>query len=331
MAGLALSVLDAARDAGVALDDVLAAHGFDVTLLTRSDAYVPVALHEALWAEGARRSGMTHFGIYAAGRITPGLTGVVEYILRNCATVGDAAATWIRFASVVSDRIEGALVDAGPWLRLEWRLTRPLSAGATQWSVFAQARALRLMRDVLSEETLAPEEVWFRHEAPPEVGALEAYFRAPVRFGRPTAALVWDRALRDRALRWVDPVARAALEVRAEALRESLRHDAPDVVAQVRAALVELLAERERDLRLEVVAARVRVPPRTLQARLEAQGASFRALAAAVKAEAARQMLDEQGLTTAEAARRLGFADASSLRKARRRWQRAQGPRGLKR
>lgn len=331
MAGLSLAVLDAARGAGVSLDDLLDAHGVAPEALARSDAYVPVALHEALWAEGARRSGDPDFGIRAAQGITPGQTGVVEYILRNCATMEDAALTWVRFASVVSDRIEGALVEDGPRLRLEWRLARPPSPGAEQWTVFAQARSLRLMRDALGDPTLAPSEVWFPHEAPPSTEALAAYFRAPIRFGRPTAALGWDRAMRDRPLRWVDPAARAALEARAEQLRDALSHAAPDLATQVRAALRELLAEPRRDLRLTAVVARLRVPARTLQARLEAGGTSFRSLATEVRAEAARRLLEDEGVTVAEAAQRLGFGDASALRKARRRWATAQGPGGRKR
>jgi AraC-like DNA-binding protein len=326
MAGLSLAVLDAARGAGVSLDDVLDAHGVEAETLTRSDAYVPVALHEALWAEGARRSGDPHFGIRAAQEITPGQTGVVEYILRNCATMEDVALTWVRFAAVVSDRIEGALVEDGPRLRLEWRLARPPSPGVEQWTVFAQARSLRLMRDALGEPRLAPSEVWFRHAAPPSTDGLSAYFLAPIRFDRPVAALVWDHAVRDRPLRWVDPAARAALEARAEQLRDALTSAAPDIAAQVRATLGELLAEPRRDLRLTTVAARLRVPPRTLQAHLGAAGASFRALAEAVRAEAAQRLLEGEGVTVAEAARRLGFGDASALRKARRRWQLTQGP-----
>lgn len=325
MAGLSLAVLDAARDVGVSLDDVL--DSFDVSMeeLTRSDSYVPVTLHETLWAEGARRSGDAHFGIHAARTIRPGQTGVVEYILRNCATVEDAALTWVRFASVVSDLIEGALVDDGARLRLEWHLARPSSEGAAQWSVFAQARSLHLMRDALGAPTLAPEEVWFRHEAPPSIEPLSEFFLAPIRFGRACAALVWDRSLRDRPLRWVDPVAREALEARAERLRTELNEHEPDLLERVRATLRALLSEPRHDLRLTVVADRLRVPTRTLQARLSTEGSSFRSLVEEVKVEAAKRLLEEQNVTVVEAARRLGFNDASALRKARKRWGEGQG------
>ncbi len=325
MAGLSLAVLDAARDAGVDLEDVLQAHGVDAAMLVRSDAYVPVALHEALWAEGARRSGDAHFGVHAAERITPGQTGVVEYILRNCSTLEDAALTWVRFAGVVSDRIEGALVEDGPCLRLEWRLARPASPGAAHWSVFAQARALRLMRDAVGDPGLAPHQVWFRHEAPTDVSALEGYFRASLAFGRPAAALVWDRALRDRPLRWVDPALRTALEARADLLRDSLSHAAPSLPSRVRSTLRELLAEPRRDLRLTAVAARLRMPSRTLQQRLADDGTSFRTLVADVLAEAARLLTEERGVTISEAARLLGFGDASAFRRARRRWRASSG------
>lgn len=327
MAGLSLAVIDAARHAGVELEDVLEAHGVDAATLLRSDAYVPVALHEALWAEGARRSGDAHFGVRAAEHITPGQTGVVEYILRNCSTLEDAALTWVRFAGVVSDRIEGALVDDGPLLRLEWRLARPVSPGAAQWTVFAQARALRLMRDAVGDPHLSPRQVWFRHEAPSDVSALEAYFRASFAFGKPTAALVWDRALRDRSLRWVDPAVKAALESRADLLRDALSRSAPSLPSRVRTTLHELVLEPHPDLRLTAVAARLRMPPRTLQQRLADGGTSFRSLVAEVLSEAARRLTEERGVTVAEAARLLGFADASAFRRARRRW-RASTPEG---
>lgn len=331
MAGLSLAVLDVARDAGVSLDDVLGSFGGTVEALSRSDSYVCVELHEALWAEGARRTGDPHFSIRAAHAIKPGQTGVVEYILRNCATLEDAALTWVRFAGVVSDLIEGALVEDGARLRLEWRLARPSSEGAAQWSVFAQARALHMMRDALSAPTLAPVEVWFRHDAPPSIEPLSEFFLAPIRFGQPCAALVWDRALRDRPLRWVDPVAKAALEARAERLRSELNEVAPELSAQVRATLRALLSEPRHDLRLTVVADRLRVSTRTLQARLSAEGSSFRALVEEVKSEAARRLFEEENVTVLEAARRLGFNDASALRRARRRWGEAQGASARKR
>jgi transposase-like protein len=51
---------------------------------------------------------------------------------------------------------------------------------------------------------------------------------------------------------------------------------------------------------------------------------AFSALVDAVKSEETQRLL-EAGLAASEVARRLGFADASALRKARRRWAQGAG------
>lgn len=329
MAGLSLHVVEVARADGVELGDVLAAHQVSLEDLRASDAFVPIETHEALWAEGARRTGRADFGLHAASRFPPGLTGAVEYLLRNCATVEDAALTWVRLASVVSNRIEGALVEGGASMRLEWRLDRPLGLGVAHWSEFAQARTLQLMRDALGEPTLAPLEVWVRHEP---LGAPEAaarWFGAPLRYGRPCAALVWDRALLARPLQWVDGDARAALEARVARLRARLEadDDATPMGPRVRAALTRALLAPGNDVRLEPIADALALRPRTVQARLARlarEGLAFSALVDAVKSEETQRLL-EAGLAASEVARRLGFADASALRKARRRWAQGAG------
>lgn len=331
MAGLALGVLQAARARGADLVDVLQHWGLSEAQLTRSDAYVPVALHEQLWADGAARLGDALFGLRAAEHITPGQTGVIEYILRNCETVEDAAQTWVRFASAVSDRLEGALVEVPGGVRLEWRLARPLCAATAQWALYAQARTVWLMRHAVGDRAFAPREVWFRQAAPPDVRPLEDYFLAPVRFGCPQHALVVSRESLARPLCWVDAASRTALELRARAMLAQAPGDGAPWETRVRAALQSLLLEPARDLRLEVVAERLQVRPRTVQQHLAAEGVGFRTLVAAVRAEAAQRWMDEGAASVAETARRLGYADAAALRKARRRWHAAQGERGRKR
>jgi AraC-like DNA-binding protein len=321
MAGLSLAIVEIARREGVDLGDVLRGHGIDEESLAPSDAYVPVALHERLWEEAARRTGRPDFSLVAAERFGPGLTGVVEYVLRNCATIGDAAATWIRLAAAVSDRIHGELVDDAGVMRLVWRLDRPPSRGAALWAEFAQARTLGLAREVLASPDLAPSEVWFRHAAPADATHHRAFFRAPVLFDRPENALLLPKALLDRPLKWVDADARRALEERAERLVRELAEPA-SLVARVEAALLALLREPGADLRLERVAERIGLRPRTLQARLRAEGQAFRDVVERVRVDEARRVSAAGGVTQRELARRLGYADASALRRSMRRWSR---------
>ncbi|MFO0614567.1 MAG: AraC family transcriptional regulator [Polyangiaceae bacterium] len=320
MAGLSLSIVEIARGEGVDLTDVVLAHGLTLEALGASDAYVPVALHERLWEQGATRTGRSDFGMFAAERFTPGLTGVVEYLLRNCATVRDAAETWIRLASAVSDCIEGRLAEHEGAMKLTWTLHRPMSLGANHWAEFAQARTLRLMRDGLGAPGLSPTEVWFRHPAMGSAARHEAFFHAPVRFGRGETALVWSKELLEAPLKWVDTGVRRALEDRAEQLVQSL-HDERPFAAKVASALETSIREPGADTRLQRIADRLRTKPRTLQATLERAGLSFRALAEQAKSKEASRLLAEETLTMSEIAKRLGYGDASALRKALRRWR----------
>ncbi|MCK6552244.1 helix-turn-helix domain-containing protein, partial [Myxococcota bacterium] len=110
----------------------------------------------------------------------------------------------------------------------------------------------------------------------------------------------------------------------ADALRARLDTDDGAIATRVRAALTQALFAPGHDTRLEPIAEALRLRPRTLQARLAVEGEEFSALVDAVKEAEARRLL-ERGHTSAEVARRLGFADASALRKARRRWAQRDG------
>jgi AraC-like DNA-binding protein len=88
---------------------------------------------------------------------------------------------------------------------------------------------------------------------------------------------------------------------------------------KARAALTRALLAPGHDVRLEPIEEALALRPRALQARLAREGLAFSALVDAAKAEETHRLL-EAGLTASEVARRLGFADASVLRKARRRW-----------
>jgi AraC-like DNA-binding protein len=100
--------------------------------------------------------------------------------------------------------------------------------------------------------------------------------------------------------------------------------DATPMGPRVRAALTRALLAPGNDVRLEPIADALALRPRTLQARLAREGLAFSALVDAVKSEETQRLL-EAGLAASEVARRLGFADASALRKARRRWAQGAG------
>lgn len=324
MAGLARGVLDAARNHGIDLSDLLDRFAIAETTLDRADAFVPVELHEALWADLAARLERNDVGVLAAREFRPGLTGIIEYHLRTCATVGEAVAAWVRFAPIVSDQLSAALEHPAGSERatLYWRLARPLSDGTRHWAEFALGRAVRLIRDAVGEP-IAPREVWFRHGAPADTTPHRHYFGGQVRFEQPEHALVFDAALLTQRIRGFDPIAQGALAERAETLRGEL---APDFAEQCRATIRALLSEPRADASLARVAERLSLSARSLQRRLAESGLTFRGLSDEVREAEAQRLLAR--LPPHEVATRLGYADPAALRRARRRWldRSATGP-----
>jgi AraC-like DNA-binding protein len=71
---------------------------------------------------------------------------------------------------------------------------------------------------------------------------------------------------------------------------------------------------------IQVMAGLLELNPRTLQRRLEAEGAHYRDLLARVKARLALKYLRSTTMTTAEVAERLGYCDAGSFRHAVLHW-----------
>jgi len=68
------------------------------------------------------------------------------------------------------------------------------------------------------------------------------------------------------------------------------------------------------------VAAKLAVSHRTLRRRLQAEGASYSKLLAAVRLEAARRCLANDNLTIDEIAYQLGYTEPTNFRHAFRRW-----------
>ena len=86
------------------------------------------------------------------------------------------------------------------------------------------------------------------------------------------------------------------------------------------AAVERLLRSGNTRISIDQVAGALQVSVRTLRRRLQEDGTSFRALCERIRVESAQRLLREQGMTVAAVAKRLGFSDAPTFRRAFKRW-----------
>jgi AraC-like DNA-binding protein len=263
----------------------------------------------ALFEAAAKELGDLALGIHVAQSVAPARYSLAELVARASPTLGEALERWVRYAAAPECALEGARFTQR-WVGYP----RGLSAQVDQWGlahVLVQARAV-------TGVTLQPGAVWFIHARVRDLEPLFEFFGTrQVHFGRPENGMSLPREALQLPLRSADP----RLLATAEALAGRERRPRPGAALgdRVTGLLRELISEEE-PLRARAVATRLRMSVRTLQRRLEEEGASFAAIADAVRREAAEALIGDEGVPLGEVAFRAGFSDFATFSRAFRRW-----------
>lgn len=167
--------------------------------------------------------------------------------------------------------------------------------------------------------------VRFRHPAPSDITAHTTLFGMAPTFDAPDNALCFDAAHLERPLVQANEFVARDYEAICQELLDQ-RRARSGVTGAVRDALLRrpgtlpTLPEVAHDLGMSV---------RTMSRRLDAEQASFRALADEVRQAQAEALL-MTGMTTDQVAQRLGYAETSSFIRAFRRWT-GQAPQAYRR
>ena len=153
------------------------------------------------------------------------------------------------------------------------------------------------------------------YPAPPHVARYTEQFGCPVYFGQPRNRGFFPRKWLELPLTSYSPVAAAELRVLLEARQRN--HQAPNTVAAIEHVLQQ---SGNVAMSVEDVAMALGLSSRTLRRRLSEAGTSFRILSERLRAQEAQHLLQDEGLTVAEASEHLGFSDARAFRRAFKRW-----------
>lgn len=163
----------------------------------------------------------------------------------------------------------------------------------------------------------APLRVGFRHRAPRDIRAHEAFFRCPIEFEAPFDEFEMPISLYENPMQSVNPAMSAFFVQHAEELLR--QHDSEDTLrGRVRQEIAAQLPNGE--LSLGRVARRLAVSERSLRRYLTEENTSFSDLVAEVRYERARVLLDSPRLSLAEIAYLLGFSNVSAFSRAFKGW-----------
>lgn len=283
--------------------------------LSGPDAMVPAALVHAHLELVAARTSFERFTVELARRHNASSLGPLGFAIKSAATGEAALACFRRFQHVTNTLASfDVLEHDGGAVYVEHRFDAP-TPGQRLATEVALLTAIQIWRQLM-HGSFTPRVVHIRR-SDADVSIYEEFCGCPVLGGAERGCFEFDPAVLARPLATADAdMAEYFGWVLAE--KERLAGGEPAVTGEVRRLLAQKLPAGVPGI--AEVARAMGMSARTLQRRLHVEGTSFGDVLDHVRAALALAYLDNPGLTTAEVAYLLGYAEASSFSRAFRRW-----------
>ena len=304
-----------AAASGVDMVALMADLEVDPKLLMDAHARVPHDLIERAWEEIPRRCPHPNFGLRAADLATSRPFDLIDYVMRQCGTIGERIERLIRYQRLMHDANDIRMELQGSQVHLTQRFRCTLLA-PRHLNEFVMGMWVLGVRKQVGEEVV-PDEVHLMHAAPADVKEHAQVYGTRVRFGAPSNGVVFPRRLLDMPALQADPALAALLDHQAKSLLSSLPK-AEDFLSQLRHRLAADLSTGEPDVGR--VAKALGMSTRSLQRRQQHEGTSFVGVVDGVRRDLALRYLEDQQLTLTEIGYLLGFVELSSFHRAFRRW-----------
>jgi AraC-like DNA-binding protein len=313
IAGYALAIAKALEYSGVDSRRVFAAAGISESLTNDPLKRLPLAAVSRLYRACVEATNNPYFGLTVARFINASTMHALGFGLLASTTLMDFCVRLQRYFGLVSRNARAEILPQDREVHLRFVLLADVSTESQDAWLGTVHRLVRL----LHRGDFRPLAVEFAHPVPD--GGDEPYtdyFGAPVRFDCAGAAYVMPRSEMDVPLQGGCPeLAQFNDNIAAEYIAKL---DRSDVVANVRARIIELLPSGECSQ--SQVAADLFLGPRTLQQRLVDRGTSFHELLNDMRRELATGYLSRSGISVTEITFLLGFADVSNFTRAFKRW-----------
>jgi AraC-like DNA-binding protein len=250
-----------------------------------------------------------------ADRFKPWHAGLLGFTLMTSPTVNKLAGLLKRYHSLLNDVfvVEPGLSDGKFFLRLR-QASPEHSPRLARLSLSIWAERLRWLTGRADLKLDAR----FEGPAPADIGPYRRIFGGAVKFDQDENAMWGDATY--VAMPIVSHDATSHLLLQNQASRQ-LDQIAPgeDRLIDALQGLVRARLDNGK-LSLEDAAAALKLPPRTLQRRLEESGLNFRQIVDDVRKSTAQHYLRDTQMPLAEIAAALGFADHASFNRAFKRW-----------
>jgi AraC-like DNA-binding protein len=233
--------------------------------------------------------------------------GPLSLVPDTCSSISEFVNTTARYLRFENGAIAPSVVESEDEIAIGYLLVIPTMRGGTQLIEALLMLAMRGMQSILGEDW-RPLRVEFNHMPPTSLRNHRTLFQCPLEFGADQSAIIISRKDWTRRTQSGD----ADLLTHVQKLLSALNSIHPDdFVGQVEHMIAAGLVHG--GARLDVIADKFAIAPRTLQRRLTDEGISFAQLLEKVRRRLAEDYLQhEKRPCLNELAHRLGFSDASA-------------------
>jgi len=297
-------------------DHLLRSVSLDRDALNDSSLRIPYADMMLLSEHAARMTKDAAFGLHVGEHVDQHEYGVVGQSITTSGTLGQALRSLVRYLPIWTNVGVFTLDIEGSVAHFQWEYSDtslPEPRHDCEMSMATVARFNRLT----TGSSWTPREVWFRHAKPRDTSEHSRIFRAPVRFGMPTNAVLLNTALLDLPLENAGPISHSVITAIAEQLLAQTSGEA-NFSQNVLSLIRQRLNHGEFDV--DDVARHFGISRRSYQRRLKQESSSHRRLVQQARYELSQHLLLDAHMTATETAHALGYAEHSVFHRAFRRW-----------
>lgn len=312
---VARTLLGLIEDRGLAPEHLCRGLGFTYKSLRDRDMLLSYHQIRSLILRAKALLNDPAMGLAAGMRQTPVSWGLPGLAMLTCETFGEAISYGLAHQSEAGAMMHHVFDEHRREVSIELR-PRVFDLEIEPYLVEeALAGALNVSRCMVGPD-IQPLRVAFAFPRPGPQEPYVRFFRCPVDFDTGCSRMTLDA-------RWLATRLPGYDRITCGLLRQQLDTLLPRPVG--RTDLVESIATRIRvggevPPRQGELARQVNLSERTLRRRLGAQSAGYRSLRDAALYERAKDLLRNSGMTVAEVAEVVGYADAQAFRRAFRRW-----------
>jgi len=317
------ALVAACANLAVDVDALLAAVGIERDLLDDPDARIPAHRARELWRRAYELAGDPNLALHAVEALPFGAYRVIDFMASSAATVGEAFRKVSDYFPLINTTVTLPVIVGDSEADLAVVPARGAPPLSRPYAEYTLAACYLRVRDAVGP--FDPLRVEFPHEEPPDPSEHERVFRAPVRFGRESARLVFSRKVWDQANAHPDPTLCTVLESHAKRLLSEVPRGG--LTEEIRKKTLAQL--RGGTPTLEHVARELGLSGRTLQRRLREEGTTFAEVLDDLRRGMAEAYLADPRISIGEVSYLLGFSEQSAFQRAFKRWT-GRTPRGFR-